>query len=84
MKRSVPSHRASRLSLDLPPGEYALSVIHDENDNGRLDTILKVPREGFGFSRNPAIRMGPPRFDETRFEIATDPVAQSVRIRYIL
>jgi uncharacterized protein (DUF2141 family) len=80
----LPSGQANRLSLELPPGQYALSVIHDENGNGRLDTILKVPREGFGFSRNPAIRMGPPRFEETRFQVSSSPVDQSVRIRYIL
>ena len=84
VKRSLPSTRAARLSLDMPPGDYALSVIHDENGNGRLDTFLRVPREGFGFSRNPAIRMGPPRFEETRFRISEEAVAQSVRIRYIL
>ena len=84
LRRSLPTSQAASLSLEVPPGNYALSVIHDENNNGRLDTFLRVPREGFGFSRNPGIRMGPPRFEETRFNIAGDAVAQSVRIRYIL
>ena len=35
------------------PGDYSLLVIHDENRNGRLDKVLGLPREGFGFSRNP-------------------------------
>src|SRR4051812_10314503 len=34
-------------------GEYALSVIHDANENGELDkTKLGIPREGFAFSNN--------------------------------
>ena len=37
------------------------SLLHDENENSKLDTMLKIPKEGFGFSRNPAIRMGPPK-----------------------
>ena len=84
VRRNIPAQRAETLSLELTPGQYALSVIHDENANGRLDTFLRVPREGFGFSRNPAIRMGPPRFEDTRFQISDDDIAYSVRIRYIL
>ncbi len=35
---------------DIPPGTYALAVIHDENMNGKLDTnFLGVPKEGYGF-----------------------------------
>ncbi len=68
----------------VPPGSYALSVIHDENGNGRLDTFAGVPREGFGFSRNPAIRFGPPRFGEARFAVAGGANVQTVRVRYLL
>jgi uncharacterized protein (DUF2141 family) len=36
---------------DIPPGTYALAVIHDENMNGKLDTnFLGMPKEGYGFS----------------------------------
>ena len=38
---------------NLQPGDYALSVIHDENDNGELDSnALGIPKEGFGFGNN--------------------------------
>ena len=84
VKRSLPSRHAATFSMNVPAGQYALSVIHDENGNGRLDTFLRVPREGFGFSRNPRIRMGPPRFEETRFTIDQAAVAQAVTVRYIL
>lgn len=68
----------------LPPGTYALAVIHDENGNARLDTFAGIPREGFGFSRNPPIRFGPPRFSSASFEIGAEPATQQVRIRYLL
>ena len=45
---------------DVPPGTYAIALLHDENGNGRADRVLMVPREGFGFSRNAPVRMGPP------------------------
>jgi uncharacterized protein (DUF2141 family) len=69
---------------NLAPGSYALAVIHDENGNAKLDTMLGIPREGFGFSRNPGIGFGPPGFDAVRFEVAGGASAQQVRIRYLL
>lgn len=46
----------------MAPGSYAIAIIHDENGNGKLDTFAGIPREGVGFSRNPAIRFGAPSF----------------------
>lgn len=68
----------------LPPGSYAVAVIHDENNNAKLDTFAGIPREGFGFSRNPVIRFGPPKFAAARFTIAGDANVQQVAMRYIL
>lgn len=65
-------------------GTYAVAIVHDENANGRLDTMMMMPREGFGFSRNPRLRMGPPRFTEAAFAVGAMPVRQSVRVRYML
>jgi uncharacterized protein (DUF2141 family) len=85
VRRNVSADRAATIQLSgVPAGSWALSVIHDEDGNGRLNRFMMVPREGFGFSRNPHIRMGPPRFEEVRFEIGREPVEQHVRIRYLL
>lgn len=85
IKRSIPAKDAAHFEIaDVAPGSYALSVIHDANGNGRLDTFLAIPREGFGFSRNPKIRMGPPRFDETRFDVSGAISLQTVVMRYML
>jgi uncharacterized protein (DUF2141 family) len=79
--------RASVHEVRLPaaaPGTFALAVIHDENGNGRLDKVLGIPKEGFGFSRNPEIGFGPPSFDEVRFAAGAAPSTQVVRLRYLL
>jgi uncharacterized protein (DUF2141 family) len=68
----------------LPPGDYAIAIIHDENGNGKLDTFAGVPREGVGFSRNPPIRFGAPSFQSARFTIAGSPVRQDVKVKYFL
>ncbi|WP_343062056.1 DUF2141 domain-containing protein [Novosphingobium piscinae] len=67
----------------VPPGTYAFALIHDENANGRIDTALMVPREGFGFSRDAKVRFGPPRFSAAAFAVTDGPVRQTVRVRYI-
>jgi len=83
MTRSVPAgQKAIRLD-GLPHGNYAAAVIHDENGNAKLDTLAGIPREGFGFSRNPPIHFGPPRFTAARFTLEGVAEAQQIRMRYI-
>lgn len=48
---------------DLPPGDYGVAVIHDENRNRRLDrNFLGIPKEGFGFANNPHVGLSAPPF----------------------
>lgn len=85
VSRTLSVAEAKRLSMpDLAPGTYALSLFHDENGNARLDTFAAIPREGFGFSRNPRIRFGPPSFTQVAFPIASAPVQVTVRMQYFL
>ena len=67
----------------LPAGTYALAAFHDANGNGKLDTMMGIPREGFAFSRNPAIRARAPRLDETSFE-NNGRALPSLKMKYLL
>jgi uncharacterized protein (DUF2141 family) len=51
-----------------------VAVFHDENSNKNLDTVLSIPREGFGFSRNPSLWKGKPRFDEIALVLDGSPL----------
>lgn len=85
LSRTVPAADAARIRIrDVPPGDYAIAVIHDENANGRLDKFLGIPREGFGFSRNPRLHMGPPGFEDCRFPVTGAAVRQAIRMKYLL
>ena len=64
-------------------GTYAIAVVHDENANDKMDMALFLPKEGFGFSRNPAVRMGPPSFKSASFVVTGD-MRQSIRMKYML
>jgi uncharacterized protein (DUF2141 family) len=51
--------------LNVAPGPFAISVLHDEDGDGQVGkSFFRIPTEGLGFSRNPKIRFGPPSFDE--------------------
>ena len=81
---AVPA-RSGQIPLGmLPPGQYAIAIIHDENNNGRLDTFAGIPREGVGFSRNPALRFGAPSFRSASFAVAGSAVEQDIRLKYFL
>lgn len=66
---------------DIPYGEYAVKVFHDENDNGDLDTnFLGIPSEDYGFSNNASGTFGPPGWPAARFEFksVTDSISITV------
>ena len=84
VKKSIPgSSKAVRLA-NIKPGRYALTVFHDENSNHKLDKTLGIPREGFGFSRNPRVRFGPPRYRQVDIELKSGLARHTVRLQYVL
>lgn len=65
---AIAAGRAFASFADLPYGEYAVSVLHDEDGDGRMATgLFGAPREGFGFSGSPDYRFGHPSFAEVSF-----------------
>jgi uncharacterized protein (DUF2141 family) len=55
----------------LKPGRYAVAVLHDENNNHKMDFgFLGIPEEGYGFSNNARVIFGPPVFDAASFDVA--------------
>ena len=63
------------LRLTLPPGTYGIRVMHDMNDNGKLDTnFVGIPSEPWGFSNNAAGNFGPPKWKDVSFELSGEVV----------
>ena len=82
--RSIPATAGSIRIGGLAPGGYALAIFHDENRNRKLDMILGIPREGFGFSRNPVVRFGAPKFRQVRIDLGPGFTREAVRMQYLL
>ena len=83
-RQSAPANELLLHFAGLPPGPYAVTVAHDENSNQKLDKMLGIPREGFGFSRNPAIRFGAPKFDEVSIQLAPAANRVAIRMKYLI
>lgn len=70
---------------NVTPGRYAIALLHDENNNGKADrALMMMPTEGFGFSRDAKVRMGPPKFGDAAFDVAGSPISQTIKMRYML
>ena len=75
---------AARTTLiGLAPGSYAVSVFHDANANAKLDTFAGIPKEGYGFSRNPPFKPRAPKFSEAEITVS-GAASTKIKLRYIL
>ena len=53
---------------DLPPGEYAIRIMHDVNGNDELDAnFVGMPTEPYAFSNNAKGMFGPATWEDARF-----------------
>jgi len=82
-KRLVSASTKSLKFAGVTPGKYAVAIVHDENKNSKMDLALFVPKEGFAMSRNPAVRMGKPKFKNSVFTVGSTNVTQNLKMKYI-
>ena len=81
---SIPpkSGKASFKLTDLPAGTYAIGVIHDLDNNGKLSiNAVGYPTEKFGFSKNPKVYFGPPSFEKAAFVLGKTAVSLEISLR---
>jgi len=70
---------------DVEPGTYAVALLHDENNDGKANRALgMMPKEGYGFSRDAKVRMGPPKFEDAVFDHTGADQALTIKMRYFL
>ena len=76
---AIVENKARWVVENLPPGVYAISVFHDENNNGELDSnLLRIPKEDYGFSNDARKAFGPPAYEAASFQL--DKPRQTVTI----
>ena len=65
----------------IPSGAYAISIYHDENGNGELDTnFMGIPTEDYAFSNNAPSRFGPASYSDARIEISNTNNTHTIKL----
>jgi uncharacterized protein (DUF2141 family) len=77
------AHATTVTFAGIPPGDYGVVALHDENKNMRLDrNIFGWPKEGFGFANNPHVGLGPPAFHSAVLHVTCPMTETTIHIVY--
>jgi uncharacterized protein (DUF2141 family) len=67
----------------LPAGRYGIVVLHDENENKKLDrNVFQVPKEGFGFANNPHVALSAPPIEKATIPVTCPSTTTDVKLIY--
>jgi uncharacterized protein (DUF2141 family) len=79
----IANQQATCTFTDVPPGTYAVALFHAEQGQTVMRTgMFGMPRDGYGFSRNAKIGMGPPAFNDAAYSYAGGATTWPVTITY--
>lgn len=83
-KASITNGKAVLIFTDIPEGQYAIALLHDENNDRKMNkTFLGLPKEGYGFSNNAMGAFGPPAYSKASFTHKAGTITDlSIRTRY--
>ena len=63
----------------LAPGEYAVRLYHDLNDDGEMNTNpFGMPTEPYAFSNDAQGRFGPAKWDAAKFTVGADGTTHTI------
>lgn len=67
---------------NLPSGNYAISVFHDEDSDGQMrKNNFGFPLDSYGFSNNPTLYFGPPSFSKCTIQVKNSSVKVEITLR---
>jgi uncharacterized protein (DUF2141 family) len=80
---SIISNTAGYTFENLPKGNYAINILHDENEDGKIGKRFILPTEGIGFSNYTSIGISNrPKFEKTKFELSRN-LEKTIKIIYL-
>lgn len=85
LTKTVATKGAVEVKLsDVPAGEYAVAVLHDENGDEKFNSnFYGKPIEGFGFSNNVRGFFGAPSYEKVRIKLTQTPARIAIRLKYL-
>jgi uncharacterized protein (DUF2141 family) len=68
---------------DIPEGAYAAALLHDENNDQKMNlSMFGLPKEGYAFSNNAMGLAGPPSFQKASFFHQGERTVHRIKLRY--
>jgi uncharacterized protein (DUF2141 family) len=68
---------------NIPPGNYGVVALHDENRNHKLDrNMFGWPKEGFGFANNPHVGLSAPPFEQAIVHVTCPVTDTTIHVIY--
>lgn len=72
------------LAFKIEPGVYGITLLDDENGNGKMDkNFIGMPKEGFGFSNFYMERWKRPTFDDFKVNLTAAENTVEVKVKYM-
>ena len=69
---------------NIPSGTYAIETYQDLNNNGKIDfTLIGIPKEPYGFSRDARPLLSKPRFERVKFSVSAGRNDQTVHLQNV-
>lgn len=79
----IPEEPMQLTFKNLAAGSYAVAVFHDTNSDRKLNrNSAGMPLEGYGFSNNPVVKTGPPKFGQAVFLVAGPNTNIRIQMKY--
>ena len=78
LKSKIENGQVTVTFKNVEVGTYAIMVMHDENDNNRMDFENGMPLESYGMSNNP-MSYGPPQYQDAKFEVNDKDLSFNIR-----
>ena len=73
MSAEIVNCKSTVTFYNIPKGKYAVTILHDENNNGKIERGIILPQEGIGFSNFKTIDLSNrPSFAKASFDLKTD------------
>lgn len=67
----------------VPAGKYGIVVLHDENENKKLDrNVFGIPKEGFGFANNPRVFLSAPPIEKATIPVTCPMTTTNIHLIY--
>ena len=66
---------------NIPAGEYGISLFHDKDENGELNTnFIGIPSEPYAFSNNAKGMFGPAKWEDVKFSVTDKETIQNIKL----